>query len=57
MKFLSIQTIDEAKSALYENFTLTPGFEKIGLSEALGRVLAEDFRANQDVPPFEKSRM
>ncbi|MFV2041270.1 MAG: gephyrin-like molybdotransferase Glp, partial [Candidatus Hydrothermarchaeales archaeon] len=57
MKFLSIQTIDEAKSALHENFTPTPCFEKIGLSEALGRVLAENFRADQDVPPFEKSRM
>ena len=57
MKFLNIQSIAEARAALKKAVSLAPSFEYVELSNCLGRVLAEDFQAAHDVPPFEKSRM
>jgi molybdopterin molybdotransferase len=33
------------------------GSERIGLADALGRVLAEDVKSDMDMPPFDKSAM
>ncbi|MFC1496917.1 molybdopterin molybdenumtransferase MoeA, partial [Verrucomicrobiota bacterium] len=33
------------------------GDERIAISEALGRVLAEDVKSDMDMPPFNKSAM
>lgn len=37
--------------------SLTLGVETVKLEEALGRVLAEDIRANRDLPPYDVSAM
>lgn len=57
-EFHDIKSIEEAKEILHRNIaSATLGFEKAALSDALGRVLAEDISSPVDVPPFDRSQM
>ncbi len=54
--FRKLLSIDEAQQVLQRNFSPKPvGTEKVPLSEALGRILAEAIVASMDVPPFDRS--
>jgi molybdenum cofactor synthesis domain-containing protein len=54
--FRKLFSIEEAKEVLHKAFLPKPvGIEKVSLSEALNRVLAEDIVASMDVPPFARS--
>lgn len=54
--FRKILSLDEAKQVLKQNFSPNPvGVERISLSRAYDRVLAEDVVAAIDVPPFDRS--
>jgi len=54
--FRKLLPLEEARRILKESFSPKPvGVERVSLSEALGRVLAEDVVAPMNVPPFEKS--
>ena len=54
--FRKLLSLEEARQILKDSFSPKPGgVERASLSEALGRVLAEDFVAPMNVPPFEKS--
>ncbi len=54
--FRKLVSLDEAKKILKQNFSPKPvGVERISLSEAHDRVLAEDVLAPIDVPPFDRS--
>lgn len=56
--FRKLQSLDEAKQILKQNFTPKPvGVEQVPLSLAHNRVLAEDIVAPIDVPPFNRSTM
>ncbi|HXF38765.1 MAG TPA: gephyrin-like molybdotransferase Glp, partial [Blastocatellia bacterium] len=49
-------TVDEAISVVLERIEML-GAETIPLEQAHGRVLAEDVRADIDLPPFDRARM
>jgi len=54
--FRKLLSLEEARQTLKESFSPKPiGVEQVSLSEALGRVLAEDVVAPMDVPPFDRS--
>ena len=54
--FRKLLSLDEAKQILKQNFSPKPvGVERILLSRAHDRVLAEDILAPMDVPPFDRS--
>jgi len=54
--FRELLSLDEAKQILKQNFSPRPvGVERVFLSEAHDRVLAEDVLAPMDVPPFDRS--
>ncbi len=54
--FRKLLSLDKARLVLQKNYSPKPvGTEKVLLSEALGRVLAEDVVASMDVPPFDRS--
>jgi len=54
--FRKLLSLEEARQTLKESFSPKPvGVEKVQLSEALDRVLAEDVVAPIDVPPFDRS--
>ncbi len=54
--FRKLASFKEAKKIIEQNFSPKPvGVEQISLSEAHGRVLAEDIVATMDVPPFNRS--
>ncbi|MGQ9461059.1 MAG: molybdenum cofactor synthesis domain-containing protein [Candidatus Bathyarchaeaceae archaeon] len=54
--FRKLLSLEEAKQTLKERFSPKPvGTERVSLSEALDRVLAEDVVAPMDVPPFDRS--
>jgi molybdenum cofactor synthesis domain-containing protein len=54
--FRKLLSLDEAKQILKQNFSPEPvGVERVSLSEAYDRVLAEDIMAPMDVPPFDRS--
>ena len=54
--FRKLLSLEEAKEVLEQNFSPKPfGVEQSPLSEAHGRVLAEDVVAPIDVPPFNRS--
>ncbi len=54
--FRKLCTLDEAREVLKRSFLPKPaGVEQVPLSEAHGRVLAEDVVAPIDVPPFNRS--
>jgi len=56
--FRKLLSLDEAKQILKQNFSPKPvGVERVSLSEAHDRVLAEDLLAPMDVPPFDRSTM
>lgn len=48
-------TFSEARDLLLSLAAPLPGPERVPLTAALGRVLAEDVRAGSDVPPFDRS--
>ena len=57
-QFLEIVDRDEAERRWREAIDPAPrGVERVPLDEALGRVLAEDVRAEVDVPAFDRSNM
>jgi molybdenum cofactor synthesis domain-containing protein len=49
-------TVDQALKIVLANIG-PPGTETAELDQALGRVLAEDVRADLDLPPFDRARM
>lgn len=51
-----LRTVEEAQQELLRHFSTLSG-EPIALEAALGRTLAEDIRADMDVPPFANSAM
>jgi len=54
--FRKLLSLEEARQILKKSFSPKPiGLERVPLSEALGRVLAEDVVAPMDVPPFDRS--
>jgi putative molybdopterin biosynthesis protein len=54
--FRKLLSLDEAKQIIKQNFSPEPvGAERVSLSEAHDRVLAEDVVAPMDVPPFDRS--
>ena len=57
-QFLEVLDRDEAERVWYEALDLArlPS-ETVELAETLGRVLAEDIRAEVDVPGFDRSNM
>jgi putative molybdopterin biosynthesis protein len=55
-QFLEVVSAEEARARFNRALDLTPlAGEKVSLSAALGRVLAEDVPAPVDVPPFDRS--
>ncbi|MEM3672645.1 MAG: molybdopterin biosynthesis protein [Candidatus Bathyarchaeia archaeon] len=56
--FRKLVSVEEAKRIFYAQFTPKPvGIESIPLTQAYGRVLAEDVQAQIDVPPFDRATM
>jgi putative molybdopterin biosynthesis protein len=54
--FRKLVSLDEAKRMLLDKFSSDPlGVERVPLSQAYDRVLAEDVVASIDVPPFDRS--
>ncbi|MEM1563337.1 MAG: molybdopterin-binding protein [Candidatus Bathyarchaeia archaeon] len=54
--FRKLLTFDEAKKVIEKNFEAKPlGIEEVPLLEACNRVLAEDIKAQLDIPPFNRS--
>jgi molybdenum cofactor synthesis domain-containing protein len=54
--FRKLVSVDEAKRVLARSFTPRPvGSEVVALSEAYGRVLADDVVSSFDIPPFNRS--
>jgi molybdopterin molybdotransferase len=49
-------TVTAAQQCVLESIKLL-GAESVGLEQSLGRVLAEDIRANRDQPPYDVSAM
>ncbi len=49
-------TVTAAQQCILESVKL-PGTESVKLEQSLGRVLAEDIRANRDQPPYDVSAM
>ncbi|MDI6733428.1 MAG: molybdopterin molybdotransferase MoeA [Planctomycetota bacterium] len=49
-------TVEKALEIIRENLP-EPQFETVGLSDASGRVIAEDVLSDIDMPPFDKSAM
>jgi len=56
--FHKLLSIEEALKIVEDNIALKPlGVEEVDLTEASGRVLAEDITANIDLPPFDRATM
>jgi len=54
--FRRLPSIEKARQLLEKSYTPKPvGKEKVSLSRALNRILAEDTAASMDVPPFNRS--
>jgi molybdenum cofactor synthesis domain-containing protein len=49
-------TVDQALSIVLEQVRPLPN-EEVPLKHALGRILAQDIRADMDLPPFDRARM
>jgi putative molybdopterin biosynthesis protein len=57
-QFLEVVSAEEARARFARHVDLTPlAGEKVGLADALGRVLAHDVAAPIDVPPFDRSNV
>ncbi|ASJ12943.1 molybdenum cofactor synthesis domain-containing protein [Thermococcus thioreducens] len=54
MAFLKVVPLEKALEVI-DSFPLEPQVESVPLSEALGRVLAEDIASPVDVPPFDRA--
>ncbi|WP_258083954.1 molybdenum cofactor synthesis domain-containing protein [Thermococcus thermotolerans] len=54
MAFLKVVPLERALEVI-DSFPLQPQVESVPLSEALGRVLAEDITSPVDVPPFDRA--
>jgi len=56
--FLELVSIEEALERFFSSARLVqPGVEKVEISDALGRVMAEDVHSDWDVPPFDRAAM
>ena len=55
--FSSLMSLEEAKSTILENTEPLGKSEEIPIETAGGRVIAEDIKADIDVPPFARSAM
>ena len=51
-----METFDKAYEIVIASATALPN-ERVGLADALGRILAEDIASDMDMPPFNKSAM
>ncbi|MGZ5845786.1 MAG: molybdopterin biosynthesis protein [Xanthobacteraceae bacterium] len=57
-QFLEVVSAEEARARFARRINLAPlAHETVGLSDALGRVLAHDVRAPIDVPPFDRANV
>ena len=57
-QFLTVITRDQATSRFQQHLELAPlGRESVRLADALNRVVAEDIRADVDVPAFDRSNV
>ena len=57
-QFLEVVSAEEARTRFTRNVDLSPlPGETVGLSAALGRVLACDVTASIDVPPFDRANV
>lgn len=55
MEFFDIKTVEQAKEIMLRHLTPRLTTEEIPIFQALGRVLAEEVRADLDVPGFSRS--
>jgi molybdopterin molybdotransferase len=53
----SLKTIEQAHALMLSHAKAVSGVERVGISEALGRVLAEPLSSQVDVPPWDNSAM
>jgi putative molybdopterin biosynthesis protein len=57
-QFLEVVSAEEAYSRFTSRIDMSPGVhERVSLSRALGRVLAQDVIASTDVPPFDRANV
>jgi molybdopterin molybdotransferase len=56
--FLELISIEQALEKFFSSVRLIePEVEEVGISDALGRVIAEDVHSEWDVPPFDRAAM
>jgi len=55
--FRELVSLDEARRRLFDAVDFNLGVEEVHISEAYGRVLAENCRSRIDVPPFDRATM
>jgi molybdopterin molybdotransferase len=55
MKFFHVKTVDETLSIIGEQFGVSQKTIRIPITDALGRVLAEDVYSDEQVPAFSRS--
>ena len=55
MEFFKLVSINEAKDIIEKNITFKAAVEKVNILNALGRIIAEDIYANENVPDFVRS--
>jgi len=56
--FLELVSIEEALERFFSSVRLVePEVEQVGISDALGRVIAEDVHSDWDVPPYDRAAM
>jgi len=54
--FLDIRSVEEARKIFFSSWKPSPlGTETIPLTDSLGRILAKDIAASEDIPPFDRS--
>ncbi|RXT05678.1 gephyrin-like molybdotransferase Glp [Ammoniphilus sp. CFH 90114] len=55
MKFFNVKTVHETLSIIRDHYQPFKSPVRVSLQDALGRVLAEDIRSTENVPPFARS--
>jgi molybdopterin molybdotransferase len=55
MKFFSVKTVDETMDIIDQHFAPIHAPVRISITEAVGRILAEDVYSTQQVPPFARA--
>ena len=55
--FRELISLDEAKKRLFSAVKVIQKVEEIPLTEAYGRILAEDYYSEVDIPPFDRATM